>query len=160
LIATSFGRIAVSFKPYDRSFCSGADVIAVQCARVDLTAVKNLLWPSHWSQVEVQVDGLEDIDWCPEIEMLGFAAKGLKGVARLAQDPVEQIRVWKRAKGFLERLMDRGWNIHAGAAADVLVIVLTKRDVANLDANVEWESDPDLRACRVIDDWWDGLHLS
>ena len=150
----------MSFKPYDRSFCSGADVITVQCAPVYLSPLKNLLWPSDWSQVEVLVDGLEDIDWEPEMEMLGLAAKGLKGVARLAHDPVEQIRVWKRARRFLERLMDRGWHIHAGATADVLVIVLTKRDVATLDAEVEWEGDPEMRSCRAIDDWWDSLNLT
>lgn len=102
---------------------------------------------------------MEDIDWRAEIRMLDFASKALKGVARLAQEPVDQISLWKRAKQVLERLMDLGWQIHAGSTANVLVIVLTKRVVANLDAAVEWESDPELRRCQVIDDWWDGLQL-
>jgi hypothetical protein len=149
----------VSFKPYVRSFHSGANVISVQCALVHFDSLKGLLWSGRWSQVDVQIEGLENVGWAPEAKMLDLAAKALKGVARLTQEPVDQINLWKRGKVLLGKLMDLGWRIHAGATADVVAIVLSKRDVANIEATVEWESDPDLRGIQIVDDWLDGLHL-
>jgi hypothetical protein len=149
----------VSFKPYIRSVRNSANVVSVTCHRVQLAGLKGFVWQRHWTQVEVQVEGLENVAWPPETKMLDFAAKGLKGIARLGQEPVDQIALWKRVKDVLIRLMDLGWQIHAGSTAGLLVIVFTKRDVAQIDADVEWESDPDLRGCQIIDDWFDGLQL-
>jgi hypothetical protein len=149
----------VTFKPFVRSFYRGANIISVECSQVHLAGLKSLLWPSGWKQVDVLVEGLENVGWAPEIKMLDFAAKALKGIARLAQEPVDQINLWKRAKEVLSRLMDLGWHVHVGATADLLVIVLTRREVANLVADVEWETDADLRGCQIIDDWFDGLQL-
>jgi hypothetical protein len=149
----------VSFKPYIRSIRNGANLISVTCHRVHLADLKGLLWQPNWLQVEILVEGLENVGWAPEIKLLDFAAKGLKGIARLGQEPVDQIALWKRVKDVLMRLIDLGWQIHAGSTADLLVIVFTKRDVAQMNADVEWENDPDLRGCQIIDDWFDGLHL-
>lgn len=148
----------MSFEPYNpSSFCGGADVISVQCGRIYLNGLKHLLWPSHWRQVDVQVDGKEEVDWQPEISWLEFTVTGLKAVARLGHDPDAQFLLWKSAKDVLERLMNQGWHIHAGATANVLAIVLTKRNVTNVDAQVEWDSAPELRSRRLIDDVGDGL---
>jgi hypothetical protein len=106
LTSTGLGRIAVSFRPYVRSFHSGASIISMQCARVHLSAVKALLWSPHSEVVEVLVEGTENVSWPVELKMLDFAAKALKGVARLSQEAVDQINLWKRAREVLGGLMD------------------------------------------------------
>jgi hypothetical protein len=147
----------VSFKPYIRSARPGADLVSIKCPRVPLASVKGLVWSSHWSQVEIQVEGLENVAWKPEVRMLEFAAKALKGISRMEAE--DQISLWKRASEVLGKLMDLGWQIHAGAMADLLVIVFTKRNSDELEADVAWDEDPDSQGAKAIGDWIDGLSV-
>jgi hypothetical protein len=97
----------VSFKPYIRPIRNGANVISVTCHRVQLAALKGFVWERHWTQVEVLVEGLENVAWPPEINMLEFAAKALSRFGQDVLAPILPLRALAlRVNGYPEAALE------------------------------------------------------
>ena len=143
-----------------RSFTNelGSEIVHLVCTRYSVKGLR-LLLSRPIGTIDVEPRMPADIVSDRDLAILETVSKGLRGVARLNHDDIDRQRLWNRLRPMIESLHDGGWTSFAGRDSGIVAIVLAKSEAPIIEAAVEWECDPEMRAVRGVDDWTDGLSL-